>query len=212
MQPPVTWPDRVVALLDETLRALAVRPTPAHPSPAAEMPEPDLEAGARARSGALMRVNHAGEIAAQALYVGQAFTAKGDDVRARLLAAARDERDHLAWCGDRLEALGARPSLLDPLWFGASLCLGAATGLLGDGPSLGFVAETERQVEAHLDDHLRRLPSADTKSAAVLERMAADEARHGADAKLAGGSELPAAARLAMRLGGGFLRRAAYFL
>ncbi len=212
MQPPVTWPDRVVAVLDETLRALSVRPAASRPSPAAGLPEPNLDPEARRRSGALMRVNHAGEMAAQALYVGQALTARTDAVRARLLGAAREERDHLAWCGQRLEALGARTSLLDPFWFASSLCLGAATGLLGDAPSLGFVAETERQVEAHLDDHLRRLPAADTKSAAILERMAADEARHGADAKLAGGSELPAAARLAMRLGGGFLRRAAYFL
>jgi ubiquinone biosynthesis monooxygenase Coq7 len=159
-----------------------------------------------------MRVNHAGEVAAQALAIGQSVPARARAVRERLLQAAREERDHLAWCAERIEELGGRRSLLDPFWFAGSLCIGAAAGLLGDRRSLGFVAETERQVGAHLADHLRKLPAGDAWSAAVLRRMAEDEARHGKSAELAGGAQLPWVAREAMRFGGGFLRRAALFL
>jgi ubiquinone biosynthesis monooxygenase Coq7 len=159
-----------------------------------------------------MRVNHAGEIAAQALYVGQALTARSQDVRERLLESAREERDHLAWCSERLAELDGRKSLLDAFWFAGSALIGAAAGAFGDRVSLGFVAETEDQVEAHLEDHLRRLPRADTKSAAILRRMGQDEAHHGTLARLAGGASLPFPVRRAMSVGGGFLRRAAYFL
>jgi ubiquinone biosynthesis monooxygenase Coq7 len=159
-----------------------------------------------------MRVNRAGEIAAQGLYSGQALAARAPRIRAQLAAAGAEERDHLAWCSHRLAELGGRASLLDPFWYLGSVGLGLAAGLAGDRVSLGFIAETERQVEAHLNDHLARLPSADRKSAAVLERMASDEAHQGTTAKLAGGVDLPPPSRRAMAFGGGLLRRIAYFV
>jgi ubiquinone biosynthesis monooxygenase Coq7 len=146
-----------------------------------------------------MRVNHAGELAAQALYHGQAFGARSAAAREMLLAAASSESDHLAWCETRLKELEARPSLLNPLWYVASFAIGAATALLGDRASLGFVAETERQVEGHLDDHLGRLPPADTRSRAILEAMRAEEIAHGAAAAAAGGARLPAPVSALMR-------------
>src|SRR5690606_5041438 len=174
MQPLPTWQDRLVAACDEALRALAAPPAAARPSPADTIPEPTLNASERRTSAALMRVNRAGELAAQGLYSGQALAARAPQVRTQLTTAAAEERDHLAWCDERLEALGGRASLLDPFWYLGSVGIGLAAGLAGDRVSLGFIAETERQVEAHLNDHLARLPTADKKSAAVLERMAAD--------------------------------------
>jgi len=146
-----------------------------------------------------MRVNHAGELAAQALYHGQAFAARSAATREMLLAAASSESDHLAWCETRLRELAARPSLLNPLWYAGSFAIGAAAALLGDRASLGFVAETERQVEGHLDDHLGRLPPADTRSRAILEAMRGEEIAHGAAAAAAGGTQLPAPVRALMR-------------
>ncbi|HEU4617790.1 MAG TPA: 2-polyprenyl-3-methyl-6-methoxy-1,4-benzoquinone monooxygenase [Gammaproteobacteria bacterium] len=204
--------DRFVALLDEALRTIAAPPAASRPSPAAALEEPRLTETERRRSAALMRVNHAGEVAAQALYVGQALTARSQDVRERLLESAREERDHLAWCTARLDELEGRTSLLGPFWFAGSALIGAAAGLCGDSSSLGFVAETETQVEAHLDDHLRRLPAADNKSAAILAQMREDEGRHGRLARSAGGRALPLAVRRAMSAGGGLLRRAAFLL
>jgi ubiquinone biosynthesis monooxygenase Coq7 len=159
-----------------------------------------------------MRVNHAGEIAAQALYVGQAIGARRPETRAHLLDAAREERDHLDWCRKRLDELGHRPSVLGPFWYAGSFCIGLAAGSFGDAVSLGFVSETERQVEAHIQDHLGRLPADDTKSRAILETMAADETHHGTTARLAGGVPLPFAIRRLMSVGGEILRRTAYFL
>lgn len=159
-----------------------------------------------------MRVNRAGELAAQGLYSGQALAARAPEVRTQLGAAAAEERDHLAWCDRRLAELGGRASLLDPLWYLGSFGIGVAAGIAGDRVSLGFIAETERQVEAHLADHLGRLPSADRKSAAVLQRMAADEAHHGTTATLAGGVDLPPPIRRCMAGGGELLRRIAYFM
>lgn len=156
-----------------------------------------------------MRVNHAGEVAAQALYHGQSLTARSESVRAQLSSAAKEEQDHLAWCRERLETLEARPSLLDPVWYAGGFALGAVTGLLGDRVSLGFVEETERQVVDHLADHRSRLPEADKASAAILEQMSADEAHHGTTAKLAGGEPLPVPVRRLMSLGGELLRRVA---
>lgn len=156
-----------------------------------------------------MRVNHAGEVAAQALYHGQALTARSDAVRAQLDSAAREEQDHLAWCRERLENLEDRPSFLDPVWYAGGFALGAFTGLLGDSVSLGFVEETERQVVDHLADHRSRLPKADKASAAILEQMSTDEAHHGTTAKLAGGEPLPYPARRLMALGGEIMRRVA---
>ena len=146
-----------------------------------------------------MRVNHAGEIAAQALYHGQALAARSVATREMLLAAAREESDHLAWCETRLKELDSRPSLLNPLWYAGSFAIGALAALMGDRTSLGFVVETERQVEGHLDEHLARLPSDDARSRAILETMRADEIAHGANARAAGAAELPPPVRKLMR-------------
>jgi ubiquinone biosynthesis monooxygenase Coq7 len=212
MQPLPSWDDRFVATLDEALRALAAPSAAARPSPANASPEPALNDRERRTSAALIRVNRAGELAAQGLYSGQALAARAPQVRAHLSKAAAEERDHLAWCSERLGELDGRASVLDPVWYLGSVGIGLAAGLAGDRVSLGFIAETERQVEAHLNDHLARLPSADRKSAAVLKRMAADEAHHGTTAKLAGGVDLPLPIRRSMAFGGGMLRRIAYFV
>ncbi len=205
----VTWPDRLIAALDQGLRAIAAPPTAARPSPADTIPEADLSADERRASAALMRVNHAGEVAAQALYHGQSLVAHSSTTRELLANAAKEERDHLAWCATRIEELGGRTSLLAPFWYAGSFGIGVLAGLRADADSLGFVSETERQVEAHLRDHLQRLPQRDAKSAAILSRMTEDEAHHGTTAALAGGAVLPAAIRGGMRLGGEILRRVA---
>jgi ubiquinone biosynthesis monooxygenase Coq7 len=147
-----------------------------------------------------MRVNHAGEMAAQGLYHGQALVARDGEVRALLDQAAREESDHLAWCEQRLRELRDRPSLLDPFWYAGSFAIGVAAGLASDRVSLGFVAETERQVERHLDSHLERLPEADVRSRAILEAMRADEKAHGELARRAGGMDLPRPVQRAMQL------------
>ena len=159
-----------------------------------------------------MRVNHAGEVAAQALYHGQALVARDPALREFLLHAAREEGDHLAWCEHRLAALGARPSLLGPLWYAGSFGIGLLAGLGGDSLSLGFIAETERQVEGHLTEHLERLPPADAASRAVLEQMRSDEARHGHDAQARGGTELPAPLPRLMRAVSRIMSRTAYWV
>jgi ubiquinone biosynthesis monooxygenase Coq7 len=146
-----------------------------------------------------MRVNHAGEIAAQGLYHGQAMTARNPATRALLEQAAREESDHLAWCEQRLKELNDRPSLLDPLWYAGSFAIGALAGLAGDRRSLGFVAETERQVERHLDGHLEQIPQSDTRSRAIIEQMRADERVHGELARQAGGVTLPQPVQSLMR-------------
>jgi ubiquinone biosynthesis monooxygenase Coq7 len=140
-----------------------------------------------------MRINHVGEVCAQALYFGQAIVARDPATRAHLLHAAQEETDHLAWCADRLDELDSRPSLLNPLWYAGSYAIGSLAGLRGDGWNLGFVVETERQVEAHLDEHLQTLPQADLRSRDILHAMKADEARHAREAEQAGARRLPAA-------------------
>jgi len=201
--------DRLIATLDRGLKTLFAPPLARRRSPATDVPDASLSAADTAGSIALMRVNRAGEISAQALYSGQALSARTESTRTHLEAAAADEADHLAWCTDRLRELGGHPSRLDPLWYAGSLCLGFAAGVAGDETSLGFVAETERQVEAHLDDHLDRLPAADAKSRAILERMRDEEAAHGAAAERAGGRAIPSAVRWIMALGGRILRQSA---
>jgi ubiquinone biosynthesis monooxygenase Coq7 len=208
----LSWPDRLISALDQGLRAVAAPPAATRPSPAAALAEPALSTDERRTSAALMRVNHAGEIAAQALYSGQSLLARSEATRAVLANAAREERDHLAWCAARIEELGGRPSLLTPLWYLGSFGIGVLAGLRPDADSLGFVRETERQVEAHLRDHLQRLPAHDEKSAAILSQMTADEVHHGTTAALAGGTELPAAIRGCMKVGGEILRRIALIL
>jgi 3-demethoxyubiquinol 3-hydroxylase len=184
--------DTAIAAFDRALRSVCAPAQAARAVPQAPEPQPALSDSERRSSAALMRVNHAGELAAQALYHGQALVARSDATRQLLLAAARAESDHLAWCETRLKELGARPSRLNPLWYAGSFLIGAAAALLGDRKSLGFVVETERQVEGHLDDHLGRLPASDTRSRAILQTMREEEIAHGAAAAAAGGTDLPA--------------------
>jgi ubiquinone biosynthesis monooxygenase Coq7 len=205
----LSWPDRCVAAVDQALRAIAAPAAAGRPSPADALPEPELTPAERRKSAALMRVNHAGEIAAQALYSGQSLVARSAATRELLDNAAREERDHLAWCAARIAELGGRTSLLTPFWYTGSFAIGMLAGLRADAQSLGFVHETERQVEAHLRDHLTRLPERDEKSAAILARMTEEELHHGTTATLAGGAELPVLVRACMRVGGEFLRRIA---
>ncbi|HEX7380873.1 MAG TPA: 2-polyprenyl-3-methyl-6-methoxy-1,4-benzoquinone monooxygenase [Nevskiaceae bacterium] len=168
------------------------------PYPAADVSETPLTADEKRQAAALMRVNHAGEVSAQALYHGQALVARDRRIRRQLLETAGEERAHLQWCARRLRELGARPSRLSPAWYGGSFVIGAVAGLAGDAVSLGFVEETERQVVAHLDAHLQRLPAHDARSSAVLNAMRRDEQRHGARAAQAGASALPAPVRAVM--------------
>ena len=160
-------------------------------NPGADRPDVVLDEDERRHAAGLMRVNHVGEVCAQALYVGQAAVARDDRTRAQLLAAAQEETDHLAWCAERLRELDSRPSLLNPLWYAGSYAIGVVAGLRGDGWNLGFVVETERQVEAHIAEHLQALPEADGRSRAILATMQADEARHADQAEARGARLLP---------------------
>lgn len=171
----------------------------ASPARPAARVAPLLSEPEKREAAALMRVNHAGEVAAQALYHGQAALARNPQTREMLLRAAREEADHLAWCQDRLRELDSRPSLLSPLWYAGSFAIGAVAAALGDRVSLGFVAETERQVEGHIDSHLERLPPQDSRSRAILEQMRADEIEHGEKAISAGGMPLPGPVRELMQ-------------
>jgi ubiquinone biosynthesis monooxygenase Coq7 len=204
--------DALIAAVDRGLRAVFAPATASRPVPRASAPGSPLAEPERRASAALMRVNHAGELAAQALYHGQALVARSDSTRAMLMEAARSESDHLAWCETRLRELGARPSLLNPLWYAGSLAIGALTALMGDRASLGFVAETERQVEGHLDEHLGRLPASDSRSRAILETMRAEEVAHGASAAAAGGAPLPGSVRALMRYTARVMTGTAYWV
>jgi ubiquinone biosynthesis monooxygenase Coq7 len=191
--------DAALTAADSTLRTLFAKAqaTRAQPEPATPpAPLTDIE---RQEAGALMRVNHVGEVCAQALYTAQAAVARDPALRRHFDAAASEETDHLAWTRQRLDELGAHASVLNPLWYAGAFGLGLVAGRLGDAWSLGFVAETERQVEAHLDGHLDRLPAGDTASRAVIEQMKIDEGRHAQQAWHAGAHELPAPAKLLMR-------------
>ena len=192
--------DRCLTELDTGLRVLAATAPTSRPHPAAEVPPATLSAADRETGIQLMRVNHAGEVAAQALYRGQAFTTRDPALRASLLQAAEEEQDHLAWCERRVTELGGRTSLLGPFWYAGSFALGAAAGLVGRAAGLGFVVETERQVEEHLTGHLERLPDADLASRAIVQQIRVDEAAHGSEARRLGGSDLPEPVRTGMRL------------
>ncbi|MEO5733286.1 MAG: 2-polyprenyl-3-methyl-6-methoxy-1,4-benzoquinone monooxygenase [Rubrivivax sp.] len=192
--------DRLIAALDNGLRTLAGVAHAARPNPAAPVVDETMTDDQRRLSGALMRVNHVGEVCAQALYQAQALTARSPLLRQQMQAAAREETDHLAWTQQRLKELGERPSLLNPLWFAGAFGIGLLAGRLGDRASLGFVVETERQVESHLDGHLQRLPLPDRRSRAIVQAMKDDEQRHAEQAEAAGADRLPLPARLAMRL------------
>jgi len=192
--------DRLLEQADLGLRAAVGRPHPQRPNPGAGHDGHLVDAAARRHAAGLLRVDHAGEVAAQGLYHGQSLTARRPEIRAAMRQAASEEGDHLAWCRDRLEELGERPSLLNPAWYLGSVVIGALAGAAGDRWSLGFMAETERQVEGHLDDHLSRLPAEDARSRAILEQMKADEIGHAQAAMAAGGSELPTPVRRLMTL------------
>lgn len=193
--------DRLIIAADNGLRSLFAPARSARPHPDAGVDEAELSAAERALSAALMRVNHSGEICAQALYQGQALTARNVDARAALERAAAEETDHLAWTAQRIAELGGRVSVLNPLWYAGSFALGAIAGIAGDKWSLGFLVETERQVESHLAGHLGRLPEQDAKSRAIVDVMMTDEARHAEVALDHGGAELPQPLRQAMKLG-----------
>jgi ubiquinone biosynthesis monooxygenase Coq7 len=202
--------DRLIGEFDRALRAVAGVAQASRPSPAERLPEHPIGEEARAHAAALMRVNHVGEVCAQALYQGQALTARDPATRQALDGAAREEEDHLAWSAERIRELNGRLSLLNPLWYAGSFAIGAAAGLLGDRWNFAFLAETERQVEEHLARHLEALPLEDERTRAVVEAMRADEARHRQTALGLGAAELPEPVRRAMRLASKVMTSVAY--
>ena len=204
--------DRLITAFDNSLRTLLAPAHSARPVPGESTAEAEMTAAERQLAASLMRVNHTGEICAQALYQGQALTARDAAARAALEQAAAEETDHLAWTAQRIEELGGRASLLNPLWYAGSFALGAAAGLLGDKWNLGFLAETERQVEGHLEGHLDRLPAQDGKSRAIVDQMKADEARHARTAEEHGAAALPEPVKQAMKLGSRVMTRTAYWI
>jgi ubiquinone biosynthesis monooxygenase Coq7 len=204
--------DRFIVEIDRALRTLSGVAHASRPSPAQGEDLTELASEERVLSGALMRVNHAGEVCAQALYSGQALTARDPAKRTMLLDAAREEGDHLAWTRDRLRELDARESLLNPLWYAGSLALGALAGLAGDRYSLGFVVETEKQVEAHLDRHLEKLPASDTRSRDIVAQMRNDEIRHARTAQARGAAKLPGPVASAMRATSKLMTGSTYYL
>lgn len=200
MPSPKTPPlDALISALDLALRTVAGASHAARPCPRPAHEGAELGQDERALSGALMRVNHVGEVCAQALYSAQALSTRDPVLQRQFDIAAREETDHLAWTQQRLRELGARPSLLNPLWYGGAFAIGLLAGRAGDAVSLGFLVETERQVEQHLEAHMDRLPAADAASRVIVEQMKQDEARHADAALAAGGAGLPAPVRWAMR-------------
>lgn len=204
--------DRLIIEAQRALTTTAGRSVAERRNPGIDEIESAMDDGARRHAAGLMRINHTGEVCAQALYVGQAAVARDEATRAQLLAAAQEETDHLAWCAERLEELHSRPSLLNPLWYAGSYAIGLAAGLRGDGWNLGFVVETERQVEAHLEEHLQTLPSEDRRSRAILETMKTDEARHADHAEQAGARVLPPPIPRLMALASSIMKAVAYRL
>ncbi|KAF0103696.1 MAG: ubiquinone biosynthesis monooxygenase Coq7 [bacterium] len=203
-------PDAFILQFDKALRTVFASAHSRRAHPDAGIPEAELSEAEKRHAAGLMRVNHSGEVCAQALYQGQALTARNPEAARALLEASDEETEHLAWCERRLHDLGSHKSLLNPLWYAGSFALGAVAGALGDKWNLGFLAETERQVEGHLDGHLSSLPDTDAKSRAVVEQMKADEIRHAETAIAHGGAELPEPVKQAMRLTSKVLTFAAY--
>ncbi|MDQ3260675.1 MAG: 2-polyprenyl-3-methyl-6-methoxy-1,4-benzoquinone monooxygenase [Pseudomonadota bacterium] len=204
--------DHFIQQFDRALRTLFAPAQARRESPArADMETPALQ-HEKAAAARLMRINHTGEVCAQALYQGQALTARHAEIRATLGRAADEEQDHLAWCEDRIDELGGRKSLLNPLWYGGSFALGALSGLLGDRWNMAFLAETERQVEGHLAGHLDQLPASDAKSRAVLEQMRRDEAEHGMTAQAHGAAQMPGPLKVVMLLGSKVMKTATYWI
>jgi len=205
--------DRVLVNLDQAVRTVFGRlQTTGRPDPGAGIAEAELSEQERKHIARLMRINHTGEVCAQALYQGQALTARRPEVRRSLERSAQEENDHLQWCETRIIELDDRKSFLNPLWYAGSFTLGALAGLAGDKWSLGFVVETERQVESHLDGHLAEIPMSDRKTRAVLGEMRADETNHAEVAKAAGGASLPGPIKLAMRLTSKIMTRSVYWV
>lgn len=204
--------DRLIGEFDRALRTVAGVARGSRARPDETLAESELDVTERAHAAALMRVNHVGEVCAQALYQGQSLTARDPAMRAALERAAGEEQDHLAWCAERIAELGGRPSLLNPLWYGGALALGVLAGTLGDRWSLAFLAETEHQVEAHLEGHLARLAPQDARTRRIVEVMRAEEGRHRDTALSLGAAELPAPAKLAMRVAAGAMTRVAHYL
>lgn len=202
--------DQLIAQVDRALRTVSNVAEASRASPADALAEAELSDHDRRHAAALMRVNHVGEVCAQALYQGQALTAKDAHARRALERAAREEEDHLAWSEQRVSELGGRTSLLNPLWYAGAFAIGTVAGALGDRWNLGFLAETERQVEEHLSGHLERLPSQDARTRTLVEAMRADEARHRDTALRLGAAELPRPIKLVMRLASAFMTRVAY--
>ena len=211
-RPPLSPRDRLLGAVGRGLATVVSALPASRPNPAAGLPDDPLDAEDRQLAAALMRVNHVGEVCAQALYDGQAAGATDPVLRARLRQAAAEEGDHLAWTRQRLQELDARPSLLNPLWYAGSFAMGALAGLAGDRWSLGFVVETERQVEAHLDRHLESLPAHDQRSRAVVEQMREDEIRHARSAQSRGAAFLPRPVRSAMRATSRVMTGSAYWI
>jgi ubiquinone biosynthesis monooxygenase Coq7 len=204
--------DALIPEFDKALRAVFGPAPTRRPMPGADLPEAELSGAERRHVAALMRVNHCGEICAQALYQGQALASRDPVVRRELDNAAQEETEHLNWTATRIAELGGRKSLLNPLWYGGSLAIGAIAGKCGDAWSLGFLAETERQVEGHLEGHKARLPAQDRKSWEVLEQMKLDEMSHAATAATHGARELPPPVKLAMRLSSRLMTRLSYWI
>ena len=205
--------DRVINIMDQALRlSSGLAPEPARPNPAGSTADADLDEDSRRHVAGLMRINHSGEICAQALYAGQSATARNEEVKAEMNKAALDEIDHLAWCEQRLKELDSKTSLLNPVWYAGSFAIGAIAGIAGDGWSLGFLKETEIQVEAHLEDHLERLPEEDKRSQAILDQMKTDEAKHAEMAADAGAYDLPQPIKDAMSFTSKIMKAIAYRL
>lgn len=208
--PKLPAPDALILQFDKALRTVFSTAATRRPYPDAELAEVEMSEAEKQHAAGLMRVNHSGEVCAQALYQGQALTARNPDAAQALLAASDEETEHLAWCERRLQELGSHKSLLNPFWYAGSFTLGALAGALGDKWNLGFLAETERQVEGHLDSHLEQLPPQDGKSRAIVEQMKADEIRHAETAIAHGGVPLPGPVKLAMKLSSKVLTTLAY--
>ena len=205
--------DRLIGSIDEALRiSTSEAPAPFRDNPAGDIAPAELNEEERRHVAGLMRINHTGEICAQALYAGQAATAHDDATREAMQLAADEEIDHLSWCSDRLKELDSRPSVLNPFWYAGSYAIGAVAGIAGDEWSLGFVKETENQVEAHLQEHLERLPEGDARSQAILDQMKEDEAKHASMAEEAGARNLPPPIRRAMAFTADIMKSLAYRL
>jgi ubiquinone biosynthesis monooxygenase Coq7 len=202
--------DSLIVGFDRALRTLTGNVTSARPAPGAQLPESELAPEERRHAGGLMRVNHTGEVCAQALYAAQALVARDASLRQRFALAAREEEEHLAWTQQRLAELGDRASWLNPGWYAGAFAIGIVAGIAGDRTNLGFVVETERQVEEHLTSHIDELPAADAKSRAIVEQMRDDEIRHGAMALEAGALPLPLPVRVLMRRAADVMRALAY--